>query len=55
MRAVVGFVRCHAIAVGKLPMDLRMKVRKCGTIDEIVREEFFKNCEVSYSLDLFYL
>ena len=31
MCAVVGFVRRHAIAIGKLPVDLRMKVRECGT------------------------
>jgi hypothetical protein len=31
MRAVVRLVGCHSIAIGKLPVDLRMKVRKCGT------------------------
>ena len=31
MRAVVGFVRRYPIAIGKLPVDLRMKVRECGT------------------------
>ena len=29
--AVVGFVRRYPIAIGKLPVDLRMKVRECGT------------------------
>ena len=29
--AVVRLVRCHSIAVGKLPVDLRMKVGECGT------------------------
>lgn len=31
MRGVVGFVRRHAIAIGKLPVDLGMKVWKCST------------------------
>jgi len=31
MRAVVGFVRRHAVAIGELPVDPHMKVRKCGT------------------------
>jgi len=25
----------------------------CGVVDEIVREEFFKNIEVPFALDLF--
>src|SRR6266436_2263146 len=74
MRAPVGFIRRHSIAVGKLPVDLGMKVRERGAnasvefsytrlvcrgarlrcvIDEIVREEFVKNIEVSRVLDLF--
>ena len=32
MCAVVRFIRCHTIAVGYLPVDLRVKIRKCGTI-----------------------
>ncbi len=31
MSAVVSFVGCHTIAVGKLPVDLRMEVRKSLT------------------------
>src|SRR5215469_7012367 len=31
MRAVVRFVRCYSIVIGKLPVDLRTKVRECGT------------------------
>ena len=31
MRAVIRFVRRHPIAIGKLPVDLGMKVRECGT------------------------
>ena len=31
MRAVVSFVSRHSIAIGKLPVDLRMEVRECGT------------------------
>ena len=30
MRAAVRFVRRHSIAVGKLPVDLRVKARECG-------------------------
>src|SRR5713226_597449 len=30
MCTVVGFIRCHAIAIGNLPMDLRVKIRKRG-------------------------
>src|SRR5215469_673939 len=72
--AVVRLVRCHSVAVGKLPVDLGMKVGECGTnirvefshaclvwssvrlwcvIDEIVREEFLENVEVSHPLHLF--
>jgi hypothetical protein len=29
--AVVRLVRCHSVTIGKLPVDLRMKVRECGT------------------------
>ena len=28
--AVVGLVRCHSVTIGKLPVDLRMKVGKCS-------------------------
>src|SRR5215471_19182870 len=31
VRAVVRLVRCHSVTVGKLPVDLRMKVGECGT------------------------
>src|SRR5207245_9062808 len=27
--AMVRFIRCHSIAVGDLPMDLCVKIRKC--------------------------
>src|SRR6516165_7031625 len=29
--AVVRLVRCHPVTVGKLPVDLRMKVGECST------------------------
>jgi len=29
--AVVRFVCCHSVTVGKLPVDLRVKVRECST------------------------
>jgi len=29
--AVVRLVSCHSVTIGKLPMDVRMKVRECGT------------------------
>ena len=29
--AVVRLVRCHSVTVGKLPVDLRVKVRERGT------------------------
>jgi hypothetical protein len=29
--AVVRLVRCHSVTIGKLPVDLRMKVGECGT------------------------
>src|SRR5499427_10159920 len=28
---VVRLVRCHSVTVGKLPVNLRMKVGECGT------------------------
>jgi hypothetical protein len=31
MRAVVRFVPCHPVAIGQLPVDLRMKVRERTT------------------------
>jgi hypothetical protein len=74
MRAVVRLLCRHPVTVGELPVDLRTKVRECGTnmaveltharfvgsrarlrsvIDEVVREEFIENIEVSPVLDLF--
>jgi len=74
LRAAVGLVRRHPVTVRELPVDLRMKVRKCRTdasvelsqpglvgsragmrcvIDEVLREKFFENFEVSHVLDLF--
>src|SRR4029434_2364186 len=73
MRAVIGLVGRHAFTIGKLPVNLGMKIRKglahvgvelpdasligrCsglgGVIDEIVREKFLENIEVSLALNL---
>src|SRR5215472_13932728 len=41
--AVIRLVRCHSVTVGKLPVDLRMKVGECGTN---VRVEFLYACLV---------
>src|SRR5215469_5531512 len=41
--AVVRFVCCHSVTVGKLPMDLRMKVGECRTN---IRVEFSYACLV---------
>ena len=43
MSAVVRLVRCNSVAVGKLPVNLRMKVRECGTN---IRVEFSYACLV---------
>ena len=74
MCSVVCLVRDHPVAIGKLPMDLWVKVGKCvahiavelahtgfvgrhvwlrRVVDEIVREQLFKNVEPSFALDLF--
>ena len=47
--AVVRLVRRHSVAVGKLPVDLRVKVGKCGTN---VRVEFADTCLVWSSVRL---
>jgi len=31
VRTVVRLVSCHSVTIGKLPMDVRMKVRECDT------------------------
>jgi hypothetical protein len=41
--AVVRLVRYHSVAVGKLPVDIRMKVGECGTN---IRVEFSYACLV---------
>src|SRR5262245_19291771 len=41
--AVVRLVRCHSVTVGKLPVDLGMKVGECGTN---IRVEFSYACLV---------
>src|SRR5262249_40456853 len=43
VRAVVGLVSCHSVTIGKLPVDLRMKVGECGTN---IRVEFSHACLV---------
>ena len=47
--AVVRLVRCHSVTVGKLPVDLRMKVGECGTN---IRVEFSYACLVWSSVRL---
>ena len=49
VRAVVTLVRCHSVTVGKLPVDLRMKVGECGTN---IRVEFSYACLVWSSVRL---
>src|SRR5215467_15994623 len=49
VRAVVRLVRCHSVTVGKLPVDLRMKVGECGTN---IRVEFSNACFVWSSVRL---
>src|SRR6516225_9313342 len=41
--AVVRLVRRHSVAIGKLPVDLRMKIRECSTK---IRVEFSYACLV---------
>src|SRR5215510_10611943 len=47
--AVVRLVGCHSVTVGKLPVDLRMKVGECGTN---IRVEFSYACLVGSSVRL---
>src|SRR5215468_2881827 len=47
--AAVRLVRCHSVAVGELPVDLRIKVRKCGTN---IRVEFSHACLIWSSVRL---
>src|SRR5215475_13134392 len=47
--AVVRLVRRHSVPVGKLPVDLRMKVGECGTN---IRVEFSRACLVWSSVRL---
>jgi hypothetical protein len=49
VRAVVRLERRHSVTVGKLPVDLRMKVRECRTN---VRVEFSYACLVWSSVRL---
>src|SRR5215472_14399252 len=41
--AVVRLVGCHSVTVGKLPVDLCMKIGECGTN---IRVEFSHSCLV---------
>jgi hypothetical protein len=47
--AVVRLVCCHAVTIGKLPADVRMKVGECGTN---IRVEFSYACLVWRSVRL---
>jgi hypothetical protein len=47
--AVVRLVRCHSVTIGKLPVDLGMKVGECGTN---VHVEFSYACLVWTSVRL---
>src|SRR5215471_4123893 len=47
--AAVRLVRCHSVTIGKLPVDLRMEVRECGTN---IRVEFSYACLVWSSVRL---
>jgi len=47
--AVVRLVRCHSVTIGKLPVDVRMKVGECGTN---IRVEFSYACLVWSSVRL---
>src|SRR5262250_1803722 len=47
--AVVRLVRCHSVTVGKLPVNLCMKVGECGTN---IRVEFSYACLVWSSVRL---
>jgi hypothetical protein len=46
---VVRLVRCHSVTIGKLPVDVRMKVGECGTN---IRVEFPYACLVWRSVRL---
>src|SRR5215467_15627770 len=47
--AVVRLVRYHPVTIGKLPVDLRMKIGECGTN---IRVEFSYACLVWRSVRL---
>src|SRR5215470_3445546 len=47
--AVIRLVRCHSVTIGKLPVNLPMKVGECGTD---IRVEFSYACLVWSSVRL---